>query len=131
MNTDRNSRTTTARSIRRRPPVPRSGGASGLGGSGAGAAGGERLLGWGLHVEQGLQLLVHLEVRYLLVRNVDLLARLGVAALARSAVAEAEAPEAPDLDLLAALERVHDAPERGLDDDPRLHLGDVEALGDD
>ena len=93
--------------------------------------GGGRLFGAGHAVEQGLQLLAHLEVRDLLGRDVHLLARLRVAALARGAVAEAEAAEAPDLDLLAALERGDDAPEGRLDDDPRLHLGDVEALRHD
>src|SRR4051812_5806518 len=106
-------------------------GASGLRRLGGGPQGRRRLFGVRLAVEECLQLLAHLEVRDLLGRDVHLLARLGVAALAGSAVAETEAPEAPDLHLVAALQGVHDAAERGLDDDPRLDLRDVELLGDD
>jgi hypothetical protein len=84
-----------------------------------------------LAVEESLQLLAHLEVRDLLGRNVHLLARLRVAALARRPITEPEAPETADLDLVPALQGVHDAAQRGFDDDARLHLGDVELLGHD
>src|SRR5690242_2771154 len=85
----------------------------------------------GLAVQQGLQLLAHLEVGDLLGRHVHFLPRLRVAALARRAVAETEAAEAPDLDFLAVLQGVHDAAERGFDDDPRLDLRDLQLAGDD
>src|SRR3989441_821633 len=98
-------------------------------GLGRGVRGGQ-LLRW-LAVQQGLQLLAHLEIGDLLGRNVDLFPRLRVAALAGGAIAEAEAAEAPDLDFLAGLQGVHDAPKRGLHDDSGLDLRDLQLAGDD
>src|SRR5688500_18395313 len=92
---------------------------------------GDGFLGSGLTVQQRLQFLAHLEVRDLLGRNVDLLAGLRVAAHPRGAIPEAEASKAPDLDLLAVLEGVHDALERRFHDDPGLDLRDVELAGHD
>src|SRR4051812_44490046 len=87
-------------------------GVSGLRRLGSGTGGrGRGLVRMRLAVQEGLQLLAHLEVGNLLRRHVHLLARLRVAALARRAVPEPEAAEAADLDLVAALERVHDAAE--------------------
>src|SRR3954469_18691871 len=56
----------------------------------------------GLAVDELFEFLAGLEVRDLLRRHVHLVARLRVAALARFALAQAEAAEAPQLDLLAA-----------------------------
>src|SRR4029450_8162983 len=84
-----------------------------------------------LAVEEGLQLLAHLEVGDLFGRYVDLLPRLRVAALSRRAISEAEAAESPDLDFLAVLQRVYDAFERRFHDDPCLDLRDLQLSGDD
>src|SRR5688500_6637596 len=87
---------------------------------------GDGLLGCGLAVEKGLQLLPHLEIGNLLRGHVDLLPRLRVATLARGAIAEAEAAKAADLHLLSGLEGVDDTLQGGLDDDPGLDLRNVQ-----
>src|ERR1041384_2080486 len=123
------SRARSMRAGARRKPAAEASGLRGLGGGASGR--GRGLLGVRLAVEERLELLAHLEVRDLRGRDVHLLARLGIAALAGRPVAEAEAAEAADLDLLAALQSVDDAAQRRLDDDPGLDLRDVELLGDD
>src|SRR5687768_7735600 len=62
-----------------------------------------------LAVDELLQLLARLEVRHLLRRHVDLVARLGVPALPRLALPQAEAAEPAQLDLLPSMQRVDDA----------------------
>src|SRR6185295_14214444 len=49
---------------------------------------------------------------------------------ARSAMADAEAAEAPQLDLLSILERVNDAVEHRIDDDLGVLLGELSGAGD-
>ena len=78
-----------------------------------------------LAVDQFLQFLARLEVRHLLRRNVHLVARLRVAPLARLAPPQPEAAEPAQLDLLAAVQRVDDALEDGVDDDLRVLLREV------
>ena len=70
----------------------------------------------GFAVDQLLQLFPR-RVRDLLRRNVHLVSGLRVAALPRFAPTEAEAAEPSQLDLLAAMQRVDDALENGVDDD--------------
>src|SRR4051794_36881445 len=65
--------------------------------------------GFGLAVDQIFQFLARLEVRDLLRRHVHLVARLRIAALARLALAQAEAAESTQLDLLATMQRIDDA----------------------
>src|SRR5437016_3705876 len=68
-------------------------------------------------VDELLELFAGLEVRNLLRRDVHLVAGLRVASLAGFALAEAEAAEPAQLDLLAAMQRVDDALEHRVDDD--------------
>src|SRR4051794_14236949 len=68
-------------------------------------------------VDQLLELLARLEVRHLLRRNVHLVAGLGIAPLPRFTPPEPETAEPPQLDLLAAMQRVDDALEDRVDDD--------------
>src|SRR3954452_7449284 len=77
------------------------------------------LRGGRLLVDQFLQLFARFEVRDLLRRHVDLVAGLRVAPLPRLPLAQAEAAEPAQLDLLAAVQRLDDAAEDGVDD----HLG--------
>src|SRR5436309_15503277 len=56
-------------------------------------------------VDELLQFFARLEVGHLLRRDVHLVPRLWVASLARLAPAQADAADAPQLDLLAAVER--------------------------
>ena len=73
--------------------------------AGAWAAGSDARRG-GFAVDQFLQFLAGLEVGHLLRRHVHLVAGLRVAPLARLPLAQPEAAEPPQLDLLAALQRV-------------------------
>src|SRR6185295_9654841 len=86
--------------------------------------------GSSLVVEQLAQLLARLEIRDALGRHVDLVARLGIAPGPGAAVADPEAAEAAQLDLLARLEGEHDAVEHLVDDDLRLFLGQLRRAGD-
>src|SRR5262245_4812182 len=70
-----------------------------------------------LAVDQLLQFLPGLEVGHLLRRNVDLVTRLGIPALARLATPQPEAAKSPPLDLLASMQRIDDALEDRVDDD--------------
>src|SRR5688500_5489748 len=81
-------------------------------------------------VDQVLQFLAGLEVRDLLRRDADLVAGLGVAALARLATAKPEAAEAAELDLLAAVQRIDDALEDRIDDDLGVLLREVRDFRD-
>src|SRR5205823_4124266 len=76
-------------------------------------------------INELLELLARLEVRHLLRRHVDLVARLRVPALARFPFAQAEAAKAPQLDFLAAVQRVDDALEHRVDDDLGVFLGQI------
>src|SRR4029079_4673944 len=78
-----------------------------------------------LFVDELFQFLARLEVWDFLRRDVHLVASLGVAALAGLALAEAEAAEAAQLDLLAALQGVDDAGEDGIDDQFGVLLGEI------
>ncbi len=78
-----------------------------------------------LSVEELPQLFARLEIRDPLGRHLDLVAGLGIAPGARAPVADAEAAEAPQLDLLAFLERADDAVEDRVDDDFRVLLGEL------
>src|SRR5688572_2184175 len=78
-----------------------------------------------LAVDEILQLLARLEVRHLLRRHIDLVAGLRVAALPRLALPQAETAEPSQLDLLAAVQRVDDALEDGIDDDLGVLLREV------
>src|SRR3954471_5494886 len=71
---------------------------------GALARGGLRFLG--SRVDALAQLFSRLEVRHVLLRHLDLLARLRVAAGARRPVVQAEAAEAADLDAIAGEQRL-------------------------
>src|SRR5262245_10728135 len=79
----------------------------------------------GFPVDQFLQLLARLEVGHLLRRHIHFVARLRVAALARLALAETETAEPAQLDLLAAVQGLDDAPEYRVDDDFRVFLGEI------
>src|SRR5678815_1790979 len=76
------------------------------------------------------QALAHLEERHTLLGYVDARSRLGIPPLARVAVADTEAAEAAQLDLVALGERVGDVVEDRVDDRLRLLLGEVGELGD-
>src|SRR5262249_54238269 len=76
-------------------------------------------------VQQLLQLAARLEVGDALGRHRDRLSGLRVPALARVPLADAEAAEAAELDLLAPLERVHDALEEDVDDGLRVLAREV------
>src|SRR5579864_128129 len=78
-----------------------------------------------LAVQQLAQLLARLEVGDAFRRHLHLVAGLRVAPGARAAVADAEAAEASELDLLAILERVDDAVEHRVDDDLGVLLGQL------
>src|SRR6266566_2294131 len=80
---------------------------------------------FGLAVDQFFQFLAGLEVRHLLRRHIHLVTRLGIPALAGLALAEAEAAESAQLDLLAPVQRVDDAPEHRVDDDFRMLLREI------
>src|SRR5688572_6342980 len=86
---------------------------------------GRRLGRLRLAVDEILQLLARLEVRHLLRRHIDLVAGLRVAALPRLALPQAETAEPSQLDLLAAVQRVDDALEDGIDDDLGVLLREV------
>src|SRR2546423_4746215 len=73
-------------------------------------------------VDQLLQLFAGLEVRDLLRRHFRFLAGLRIAAGARLAVAETEASESAELDLLSGAERLDDGIEDDVDDRLRLFL---------
>src|SRR5262245_3961095 len=81
--------------------------------------------GLGFAIDQFLQLLARLEVRHLLRRHIHFVARLRVAALARLALTETETAEPAQLDLLAAVQGLDDAPEHRVDDDFRVLLGEI------
>src|SRR5512137_2908275 len=68
-------------------------------------------------VDQLPQLFARLEVGNLLGRDHHALAGLGVAPGAAPPLADAEAAEAPQLDLVAALQGLEDGGEDGVDDD--------------
>src|SRR5579862_1713171 len=90
------------------------------------ATGGKRLLfGFRFAVDQFFELFAGLEVRHLLRRHVHLVARLRVPALAGFPLAQPKAAEAPQLDLLTAMQRINDALEDRLDDDLGVFLGEV------
>src|SRR5688500_9117776 len=93
----------------------------------SGAAAVERLLS--LPVDEILQFLAGLEVGHLLRRHVHLVARLRVAPLARLALAQAEAPEPAQLDLLTAVQRLDDALEYRVDDDFGVLLREIGDAG--
>src|SRR5438128_2742738 len=63
-----------------------------------------------LAVDQFLELLARLEVRHLLRRDVHLVAGLRIAAFPRLALSQPEAAEPTQLDLLAAMQRLDNAP---------------------
>src|SRR5258705_2430687 len=81
--------------------------------------------GLGFAVDQFLQLLARLEVGHLLRRHIHLVTRLRIAALASLALTETEAAESAQLDLLAAVQGLDDAPEHRVDDDFRVLLGEI------
>src|SRR5581483_4485324 len=58
-------------------------------------------------------------------RNIDLVAGLRVAALARFALTQTEAPEPAQLDFFAAMQRVDDALEYRIDDDLGVLFGQI------
>src|SRR6185436_7534963 len=66
-----------------------------------------------LLIDQLFQLFPRLEVRHLLRRHVHLVASFRVPPLARLALPEPETAEPPQLDLLAAVQRLDDAAEHG------------------
>src|SRR4051812_39417946 len=70
----------------------------------------------GLLVDQLFELLARLEVRHFLRRHVHLVAGFRVAALSRLALAQPETAEPAQLHFLAAVQRLDDAPEHGVDD---------------
>src|SRR5262245_28968419 len=76
-------------------------------------------------VDEVLQFLARLEVRHFLRRHVHLLARLRIAPLARLAPPQPETAKAAQLDLLAAMQRIDDGLEHGIDDDLGMLLGEV------
>src|SRR5439155_12319261 len=71
----------------------------------------------GLSIDEVLQLFARLEVGHFLRRHIDLVSRLRVAALAGLALAQPEAAEPSQLDLLTAMQRLDDAAEDRVDDD--------------
>src|SRR4029453_18614758 len=75
-------------------------------------------------VQQLAQLLAGLEVRHRLGGNHDALAPLGVAPGAALAPPHAEAAEAPQLDLVPALQGLDDRREDGVDDDLGVLAGE-------
>src|SRR4051812_30352729 len=79
----------------------------------AGRRGGQ----FGFPVDELFQLLARLEVRNLLRRDVDFVAGSRIATLARLPLAQPEAAESAQLDFLAAVQRVDDAFEDGVDND--------------
>src|SRR5262245_59252690 len=83
-----------------------------------------------LAVDELFELLARLEVRDLLRRDVDLVARLRVAALPRLTLAQPEAAEAAQLDLLTPMQRIDDALEDRVDDDLGVLLRQVGDTGD-
>src|SRR5262245_3748051 len=89
-----------------------------------------RPLAFGRLVDEVLQLFAGLEVRHLLRRHVHAVAGLRIPAFPRLALPQAEAPEAPQLDLFAAMERRHDAVADGIDDDLGMLLREVGHPGD-
>src|SRR5437867_1990538 len=93
--------------------------------TGRSRTGGNRLL-----VDQFLEFLAGLEVRHFLRRNIHLVAGLRVAPLARLALAESEAAEPPQLNLLAALQRIDDAGEDRVNDQFGVLLREVRNAGD-
>src|SRR4029453_16410450 len=75
-------------------------------------------------VQQLAPLLARLEVRHRLGGNHDALARLGVAPGAALAPPHAKAAEAPQLDLVPALQGLDDRREDGVDDDLGVLAGE-------
>ena len=76
-------------------------------------------------VDQVLEIFAGLEVRNALLRNLDVIAGLGVAALTRAPTSHAEAAEAAQLDLVVALQRIDDRREDGVDDRLGVLLADL------
>src|SRR2546425_3378147 len=79
-------------------------------------------------VDELAQSLSYLEERHPFLGDVDARPRLGIAALARVPVTDAEAAEPPQLDLVALRQRVGDVVEDRVDDRSEEHTSELQSL---